>query len=186
TGVQTCALPISIELRLAGQGTVVGRTEILGTCSVPGCTPQWTASPGPLNFAYRVWSEVDQQLMNEDHLFTPGADGLVYATRIPAGETALVETFEHPGGYAKTETSIGFEGDLKNVTLRLSSLGNVSGRVVNYDGTTPVVGASVRLIGGAFDGGTTQTLADGSFVFPGIAANASFRIAVSAVSDGIS
>ncbi|HKO01724.1 MAG TPA: carboxypeptidase-like regulatory domain-containing protein, partial [Thermoanaerobaculia bacterium] len=175
----------AIELRLAGQGTVVGRTEILGTCSVPGCTPQWTASPGPLNFAYRVWSEVDQQLMNEDHLFTPGADGLVYATRIPAGETALVETFEHPGGYAKTETSIGFEGDLKNVTLRLSSLGNVSGRVVNYDGTTPVVGASVRLIGGAFDGGTTQTLADGSFVFPGIAANASFRIEASAVVDGI-
>ncbi|MCU1231698.1 MAG: LamG domain protein jellyroll fold domain protein, partial [Acidobacteria bacterium] len=142
-------------------------------------------SPGPINVTYRVWSTGDQELITQDHLFTPGADGLVHATKIPAGQSLDVETFEHPGGYSKATASIGFEGDLKTVTLRLSSLGNVSGRVVNYDGSTPVSGASVELSGGAFNGGSVTTLADGSFVFPAIAAHASFRITATALVDGI-
>jgi hypothetical protein len=175
----------AIELRLPGQGTIVTRTEILGTCSVPGCTPQWTLSPGTVRVTYRAWSNGEQMLVQQDKFFSPGADGLVRATNIPAREGATVETFEHPGGFASADATLGFEGDLKTVNLRLTSLGDVTGRIVNYDGTTPVAGASVRLEGGAFDGGTVTTLADGSFIFPAIAANKSFRITAKALVDGV-
>jgi hypothetical protein len=174
-----------LDLRLPGQGTILGTIETLGTCATPGCTPPWIRSPGPIDFAYPEWSDAEQQLIEQDHVFTPAADGIVHATNIPAGVNVNAETVDHPAGYATAGTAIGFEGDVKTIALRLSSLGTVSGRVVNYDGTTPIAGATITLTGGAVDAGTTQTQPDGSFVIPGVAAHASFRVVAEAIVDGL-
>src|SRR5260221_10804978 len=54
----------------------------------------------------------------------------------------------------------------KPVDLKLASLGSVSGRVVNYDGQTPVGGASITFAGSiVFLNGIT-TKPDGSFLIP--------------------
>src|SRR5207253_514481 len=97
----------------------------------------------------------------------------------------LIETVDHPAGYASANASVGFEGDTRNVTLRLSSLGDVTGRVFMYDGQTPVSGAIVRFFGSVANPLPVTTAADGSFKFFGIAANQGFRIQAEVTQDGV-
>ncbi|HWS71043.1 MAG TPA: Ig-like domain-containing protein, partial [Thermoanaerobaculia bacterium] len=92
---------------------------------------------------------------------------------------------EHPVGHASASTSIRFEGDRRNVDLILDSLGSVSGRVVNYDGLTPVAGASVVFDGSKVHIPATTTAFDGSFRVAAVAAEQTFRLTADVVVNGI-
>ena len=55
---------------------------------------------------------------------------------------------------------------MKSVDLKLAAMGKITGRVVNYDGQTPVGGASLRFEGSVVRLDGIQARADGSFEIP--------------------
>jgi hypothetical protein len=177
-----------IELRLPGQGTVNARILTLKRCpdTNPTCPPTYDTGTGKVVVGYRMWDDIEQELIFKERppVETDPVTELAQTTKIPVGEGISVETIDHPDGYASATTLMAFEGDVKTVDLKLEAMGSVTGRVVNYDGQTPVEGATIT-----FEGSTenleTVTKADGSFVIPSVAGAQTFRITAEATVDGI-
>lgn len=130
------------DLRLPGSGTVIVRLEMETACSTPPC---YTQATGPVALTYGVWDEAEQSMGPKTITASPDpVTGLVTFTKIPARQQIGVATVSNPAGYASTETTLGFDADVRNITLRLKTIGDVTGRVYAYDGITPVSGATVR------------------------------------------
>jgi len=171
-----------LDLHLAGQGTILTTIEIPVPCGNPPC---YSRAFGRVDAVYPVWDEAEQGPTALDHLIDMNQETNVATIKVPANVGVMVETVDHPAGYASANASVGFEGDVRNVTLRLSSLGDVTGRVFMFDGQTPVAGASVRFFGSAANLLPVTTAPDGSFKFAGVAGNQSFRIQAEVTQDGI-
>jgi hypothetical protein len=177
-----------LDLRLPGQGSIRARVLVRERCpdSNPTCTPGYGVGAAKIGVTYSIWNDIDQGMSAEERppVETDPATGYALIPNVPVG-FADVETIEHPSGYAAAQAYIAFEGESKSLDLTLASLGNVTGRVVNYDGQTPVAGATVR-----FEGGTARvegitTKADGTFVVPAMAGGQGFTITADATIDGI-
>ncbi|HXA17287.1 MAG TPA: Ig-like domain-containing protein [Thermoanaerobaculia bacterium] len=177
-----------LELRLPGQGTLKAHILTLQHCpdTNPTCTPSYAPAAGPVGVSYQMWDDAEQSLTLQERppVETDPVTGYNTITKVPIG-AAVAETIEHPDGYASASTFISFEGDVQSVDLKLAAQGAVTGRVVNYDGQTPVGGASLTFAGSVvhIDGITTKP--DGSFVIPATAGSQGFRITAEATVDGI-
>ncbi|MDQ6799844.1 MAG: Ig-like domain-containing protein, partial [Acidobacteriota bacterium] len=177
-----------VELRLPGQGTVLAKILIRKPCpnGQTSCAEDYDVAQGTVGIGYPVWDEAEQQLsMSTRSIATDAASGVAVITQVPVGQQPLVETVDHPAGYASVAVATAFDGDTRQVELKLSQLGTVSGRVFSFDGQTPIAGASVRLSGSAANLGPVITAADGAFRFAGVAANQPFRIKAEISQDGI-
>jgi len=169
------------DLHLPGQGTVVAGFKINGqNCDTGAC------ASGPVNVSYLAWDEVEQGITGQTHRVDPDPQtGHVTILKVPALSDVTVATIDNPAGYAQATTRLTFDGDSKPVTLTLSSLGDVSGRVLMPDVQSVVANAAVRLDGSVASYAAQQTKADGTFTFPAIAANQPFRITAEVTQNGI-
>ena len=172
-----------LDLRLLGQGTILATIEQQVPCANGPC---YARAFGSIDAVYPVWDDAEQSLTPLDHVVAMNQETNVATIKVPANVQVLVETVNHPSGYASKTATIGFEGDTQNVALRLSSLGDVTGRVLMFDAQTPVSGASVSFSGSVANILPVQTAPDGSFKFTGVAANQSFHLVAKVTQDGIS
>jgi hypothetical protein len=179
----------TLDLRLPGQGTIKARILQQQSCpeSNPTCTPGYGVAAGDIGIAYSMWNDIEQGMVFQERppVKTDAANGgYAVIDKVPVG-SASIETIDHPGGYASDSAFIAFEGDVKERDLKLDSLGTVTGRVVNYDGQTPVGGASLTFDGSGVHVDGVFAKADGSFSFPAMAGAQSFRVSAEALADGI-
>jgi Bacterial Ig-like domain/F5/8 type C domain len=171
------------DLRLPGAGTIVVRTEIETGCSTPPC---YAPAIGPASITYRVWDEAEQGFMAKTVTADPDpATGLVTFTKIPARQEVILATHRNPAGYATAKTTLQFDGDLQTIPLRLKTIGDVTGRVLSFDRITPVANATVRIFTKTATYAPAITAPDGTFRFPGIAADTPFTIVADLEEDGI-
>ncbi|MEO8033579.1 MAG: carboxypeptidase-like regulatory domain-containing protein, partial [Acidobacteriota bacterium] len=178
----------TLELRLPGQGTILGRMEVRKPCPAPPapCVEQWDPAFGPMSISYPVWDEAEQELKGKERVTQADTvTGVTTIAKVPVGYDIPVETVEHPAGFASSRTRFAYDGQTQSVTLRLSSLGDVTGRVLSYDGQTPVPGASVRLLNDVATYAPVTTGPDGTFKFAGVPANAAFTVVAEATQDGV-
>lgn len=171
------------DLRLPGVGTIVAKIEIEQPCSTPPCYAQ---AIGLVAMTYSVWDDFQQKVMPKTVIHDPDpVTNLVTFDKVPARQEVLLETVRHPAGYDVQKVMLSFDGDLRNVSLRLKTTGDVTGRVLAHDGITPVAGATVRIETGTATYGAATTKQDGSFVFAGIAANIEFNAIAELNQDGV-
>ncbi|HVG22679.1 MAG TPA: carboxypeptidase regulatory-like domain-containing protein, partial [Thermoanaerobaculia bacterium] len=171
------------DVRLPGSGTVVVKLEMEQPCSTPPCYAQ---AIGPVAMTYSVWDDYMQKVMPKTVVRDPDpSTNLVTFTRVPARQDLLFETVRHPGGYAQQSVRLVYDGDLRNINLRLKTIGDVSGRVYAHDGITPVAGATVRITTGTAVYAPATTKQDGSFVFAAIPANTNFDVVAELRQDGV-
>ncbi|HJT17162.1 MAG TPA: carboxypeptidase-like regulatory domain-containing protein, partial [Thermoanaerobaculia bacterium] len=176
------------DLRLPGQGTVLAKILVRKPCPVgqTTCAEEYDLAQGTLGVTYRVWDEAEQQLSQSTRtVSTDPTTSVATISQIPVGEQPSIATVDNPAGYAAASIGPAFDGDTREVELKVSQLGDATGRVVSFDGQTPIAGASVRLEGSAATLGPVFTGSDGSFHFAGVAANQSFRVIADVTADGI-
>jgi Bacterial Ig-like domain/Carboxypeptidase regulatory-like domain len=172
-----------VDLRLPGQGKVIARLEIEQTCGTPPCFAQVI---GPAAITYGVWDEREQSVGPRTIEVTPdGATGLVTFDKVPARQNVKVETVRNPVGYSSATAYLAFDGDVRNVSLRMKDVGDVTGRVFSHDRQTPLAGAVVRFSGGPVSYAPQVTAPDGSFRFAAIGANVAFRLTAESNADGV-
>ncbi len=165
------------DLRLPGSGTVVVRLEMEGSS---------TQVIGPVSLTYGAWDEAEQSMMEKTIEGTPDPNsGLVTFTKVPARMEFSVATVRNPAGFASGNGQLAYDGDVRNLTLRLKTIGDVSGRVYAYDGVTPVSGATVRIFTRNATYAPAITNPDGTFRFAGIAAATDFTLIADLDRDGI-
>jgi Bacterial Ig-like domain len=171
------------DLRLPGAGTVNVRIEVEQSCSTPPCYAQ---ALGPAAITYRYWDIFQQNESTKSVTAEPDpVTGIVTFTKVPARQWITVETVRHPLGHASQQVYLGYDGDARNVALRLKDIGDVTGRVFAHDGITPVSGAAVRIVTGNSVYSSQLSKPDGAFRFPAIAANLAFEIIADVSQDGI-
>lgn len=164
------------DLRLPGHGTIITKLEGGNGSQILG----------PAAITYRVWDEAEQGIgLRRVEVNQDATSGLVTFTKIPTRQTVTVETVRNPAGYASAQVQLTYDGEARNVTLTMQDLGDVTGRVFAHDLQTPISGATVRLTGGPADYGVKITNPDGSFRFPAVAANTSFRLVADYTQDGV-
>ncbi|HEX7831344.1 MAG TPA: hypothetical protein VF787_16930, partial [Thermoanaerobaculia bacterium] len=170
------------DLRLPGAGTIVVRLELEGAC--PTCPP--TPASGPVAVTYLVWDEASQGMYPKTVEFQADpATGIVTLTKIPARQDVTLATVRNPAGYATARAYLAYDGDVRNVTLRMQTIGDVTGRVLGHDGITPVSGATVRIVTGGATYSPVLTKPDGTFTFFAIPAATSFDLVAEINSDGL-
>lgn len=177
-----------IELRLPGQGTALTKILVRKPCPIgqTSCPDDYDIAQGMVALTSRVWSEDEQQLVSYTrNIDADPTTGIATIGQIPAADNALVETVNHPAGYAAARIAVAFDGDTRQIDLKLSSIGDVTGRVLSYDGQTPIAGATVRFAGSIANLGPVVTGNDGTFRFAGVAANQTFRVTAEVTQDGI-
>jgi hypothetical protein len=173
-----------LELRLPGQGTILGHIQVAKSCDKPPCG--WDPAFGPLAVTYRVWDDAEQSTKTQERVVQADpTTNVTTITQVPAGMQVGIATVDHPAGFASTTLTLGYEGETRDVTLQLSSLGDVTGRVLSYDGQTPVAGASVRLVNSVAQYAPVTTGSDGGFKFAGVPANTAFTLVADVTQDGI-
>jgi hypothetical protein len=170
------------DLRLPGAGTIVVRLEVEGACA--GCPA--TPAIGPVAVTYTVWDEASQGLYAKTIEVEPDPiTGIVTLTKIPARQNVTIATVRNPAGYATAAAYLAYDGDVRNVTLRMKTIGDVTGRVLAHDGVTPVSGATVRINTGTATYAPVLTRPDGTFTFFAIPAATSFDITAELNQDGV-
>ncbi|HWW61736.1 MAG TPA: hypothetical protein VN181_10250, partial [Thermoanaerobaculia bacterium] len=176
------------DVRLPGQGSVKARVLVQKRCpdATPDCPVEYDVGAGTIGVAYSVWHDGEQSLVVQDRepVATDPVTGIATINGVPAGN-ASVETLAHPSGYASGNVFIRFDADERPIDLRLSTLGNVSGRVVDYDGVSPIAGATVRFNGNLANLGTVTTGADGTFRFNAVGANQNFTLVAEGTDNGV-
>jgi len=171
------------DLRLPGQGKVIAKLEIEQSCTTPPCYAQVI---GPAAITYAAWDEREQSMGPRTIEVAPdAATGLVTFDKVPARQNARVETVRNPVGYATTTAYLAYDGDVRQVSLQMKDVGDVTGRVLMHDRQTPISGAAVRLTGGNATYAPQITAPDGSFRFPGVGANIAFRLTAEYATDGV-
>jgi hypothetical protein len=189
-----------LELHLPGQGTVNARILTLKRCpdsnpnctipacptTDPACSDRYDTQPGVVGASYLMWSDGDQALTFQERpgVNTDPVTGFAAITKVPVGGLT-VETIDHPSGYDSENAYISREGDVQNAYLKLAAMGDVTGRVVNYDGQSPVAGAKLTFQGSSVNVTEIPTQVDGSFKVPAMAGGQTFRIIAEATVDGI-
>ncbi|HEX9406616.1 MAG TPA: Ig-like domain-containing protein, partial [Thermoanaerobaculia bacterium] len=176
------------ELRLPGQGTVLAKILVRKPCPIgqTTCAEEYDVAQGVLGIGYRIWDEAEQQLsISSRTVSTDPTTSVATIAQVPVGEQPVVATVDHPAGYAAISVAPAFDGDTRQIELKLAQLGDVTGRVLAFDGQTPIAGVSVRLAGSAANLGPVFTASDGSFHFAAVAANQPFRITAEVTQDGI-
>ncbi|HUP60265.1 MAG TPA: carboxypeptidase regulatory-like domain-containing protein [Thermoanaerobaculia bacterium] len=172
------------DLRLPGSGTVVVRVEVEQSCSTPPCG--YAPAIGPVALSYAVWDEAEQGMRGVTIEGTPDPNtGLVTFTKVPARQNLGVATARNPLGYAATSAYLSYDGDVRNVTLRLKTIGDVTGRVYAHDGVTPISGATVRIYNNRATYPPAITNPDGTFRFAGFPAGTSFSVVADLDRDGV-
>ncbi|HEY6211812.1 MAG TPA: Ig-like domain-containing protein, partial [Vicinamibacterales bacterium] len=165
------------DLRLPGSGTVIVRLEMEGSSA---------QVIGPVSLTYGVWDEAEQSMIGKTIEGTPDPNsGLVTFTKVPARQSFSVATVRNPAGFAAANGQLAYDGDVRNITLRLQTIGDVSGRVFAYDGVTPLSGATVRIFTRNATYAPAITNPDGSFRFAGIPAATGFTLVADLDRDGI-
>ena len=165
----------SLNLRLPGQGTV--RVKLAADIDVIG----------DVKIVYPAWEEADMDLAPKEILRSTSENGVAgYASfaGIPALHDFTVSSTHPTYGYAATTAKVGFDGDVRSLTLQLNKLSTVRGVVYAIDGRTPVPGAAVRIEDGRQNQGIQTTLPDGSFEFRNVPAGVSFRVIAEVTQDG--
>ncbi|HEX6084063.1 MAG TPA: Ig-like domain-containing protein, partial [Thermoanaerobaculia bacterium] len=163
------------DLRLPGIGTIVVKLEMEGGDAL-----------GPVALTYAAWDDYMQMMMPKTVVREPDpSTNLVTFTKVPARQDVLLATVRHPGGYAEESVRLLFDGDARSITLRLKTIGNVSGRVLAHDGITPVAGATVRITTRTAVYAPATTKQDGSFLFAAIPADTDFDVVAELRQDGI-
>ena len=178
----------TLELRLPGQGTILGKMEIRKPCPQPPapCTEEWDPAFGTMGVTYPVWNDDEQEMESRERVLQADPiTGVTTIDKVPVGDNVPVYTIDHPAGFAQSSVQFAYDGEVRTITLRLSSLGDVTGRVLSFDGQTPVAGASVQLVNGTASFAPAITGPDGSFKFSGVAANIGFRIIAETTQDGV-
>ena len=171
------------DLRLPGSGTLNVRIEVEQSCSTPPCYAQ---ALGPASITYRYWDIFQQSVSTKTVTAEPDpVTGIVTFTRVPARQWITVDTVRNPLGHAQEKVFLGYDGDARNVHLRLKDIGDVTGRVFAFDGITPVSGAAVRIVTRNAIDSTQLSRPDGSFRFAAIPADFSFEIVADVSQDGI-
>ena len=173
-GVSFAGQIAAVTLRLPGQGSVRGRILQQTEAGV------MTQLAGQMRLWYHQWSDREQNAVTAAVVVpaTPSADAVF--SNIPVLQDLHLETFESEG-YASTDFRLGFDGDVQPKTLTLSTLSNISGRVISIDGYTPVSGASVSLGGKDFQ----TTGLDGSFTFRNLAPGSGYTMVAEFNQNGI-
>lgn len=170
------------DLRLPGSGTIVVRLEVEGSCA--GCPP--TQAIGPVAVTYSVWDDAAQGLYPKTIELAPDPiSGLITIPRVPARQDVTLATVRNPAGYASAVAYLAYDGDVRNVTLRMKTIGDVTGRVLAQDGITPVSGATVRINTGTATYSPVLTRPDGTFTFFAIPAATSFEVTAELNQDGL-
>ncbi|HEX2835650.1 MAG TPA: Ig-like domain-containing protein [Thermoanaerobaculia bacterium] len=170
------------DLRLPGSGTIVVRLEVEGSCA--GCPP--TQAIGPVAVTYYVWDDAAQGLYPKTIELAPDPiSGLITIPKVPARQDVTLATVRNPAGYASAVAYLAYDGDVRNVTLRMKTIGDVTGRVLAHDGVTPVSGATVRINTGTATYSPVLTRPDGTFTFFAIPAATSFEITAELNQDGL-
>ncbi|HWW60025.1 MAG TPA: hypothetical protein VN181_01535, partial [Thermoanaerobaculia bacterium] len=172
------------DLRLPGQGTVVTKVFLeQPNCGPPAC---YSLTYATASITYPVWNDEEQQFDTQvDTVTSDPATNVITFTKVPALIDTQIATVDHPAGYASATTKLLLEGDVRNINMFLTSVGDVSGRVYLVDRRTPAAGASVRFLTGNYTYQTVQAGPDGSFRFPAIARGVGFRIQAEMFQDGI-
>ncbi|HEX7831273.1 MAG TPA: discoidin domain-containing protein [Thermoanaerobaculia bacterium] len=174
------------DIRLPGQGTVVTRIELRQPDEACSVVPCYTQAFGRVALGYSVWDETEQGTAPKTVILEADQTTLLNTfVKIPAQQQIVVYTDRHPAGYAGTDLRLLYEGDLRNVTLRLDTLGDVTGRVYAHDGQTPIANALVELKNNRVVYGKKLTASDGSFRFPAVMAGLEFQVVAQYVQDGI-
>lgn len=170
------------DLRLPGSGTLVVKLQLEGACN--GCPP--SPASGPVAVTYSVWDEASQGLYPKTIEVQPDSvTGIVTIPKIPARQNVTIATVRNPAGYASASAYLAYDGDVRNVTLTMKTIGDVTGRVLGHDGITPVSGATVRIAAGNATYSPVLTRPDGTFTFFAIPAATSFEITAEVNQDGV-
>ncbi|HEX8169927.1 MAG TPA: Ig-like domain-containing protein, partial [Thermoanaerobaculia bacterium] len=178
-----------LDLRLPGQGKIITKIELRlpdDACTAANPPPCYGSAFGTCSVSYAVWDDAEQQFrIDTFEVAANEATQLVTFDKVPAQQPVTIQTVRHPAGFAAESRILGYEGDVRNVTLRLESLGDVTGRVFFHDRQTPVSGAVVRLVNDRVVFGAQATKPDGSFRFPAVQKGLSFRIVADYSENGI-
>ncbi|MFP5245141.1 MAG: collagen binding domain-containing protein, partial [Thermoanaerobaculia bacterium] len=177
----------TVDMRLPGQGIIITRLELRQSQDAcPTSAPCYTQAFGKVAASYSVWDEVEQQTKTKIVILDADPSTQLNTFRkIPALQQTAVYTDRHPAGHAGTMVTLAYEGDVRNITLRMESLGDVTGRVFAHDRQTPINGALVKLTNANVIYGTEATKPDGSFRFAAVQANLGFRLIAEYTQDGI-
>ena len=175
-----------VDMRLPGQGNVIARVEARqpdAACAVPPC---YAPAIGRVAIQYAAWDDFEQH--SSAKTIVVDADSVTQTNafqKVPALQTLSVYTDQNPAGFASSSATVGYDGDVRNVTLRLESIGDVTGRVFAHDRQTPIAGALVELENSSVVFGAQVTKPDGSFRFAAVPASLSFRVVAESSRDGI-
>ena len=145
---------VTTPVVLMASGRVTGRFMTAdGSATIPFA--QVTLSVGPVR-AYA----------------TTAADGTFELRSIPIGRFSIEANDTMSGRLGRASDELRFEGHVVDVTVLQVPRGVVTGVVVQFDGTTPVPAANVRIESDAVVRTSLQatTRADGTFRFEGIPA----------------
>ncbi|HEX6642192.1 MAG TPA: Ig-like domain-containing protein, partial [Thermoanaerobaculia bacterium] len=152
-------------------------------CGPPAC---YSLTFATASITYPVWNDEEQDFVTAVETKTSDpATNIITFTQVPAQTDTFIATVDHPAGYASTSTKLLIEGDVRNIDMFLTSVGDVSGRVFLHDRRTPAAGAAVRFLTGNYTYATVQAGPDGSFRFPGIPRSTGFRVQAEMFQDGI-
>lgn len=160
-----------LDLRLPGQGNIIATIKPEG-------------SFGRVGIDYPAWDEFEQRVGVKTKV-VDSSSGVNTLQQIPAKQPVTLYTVDNLAGFASAPGFVEYDGEVKEVTLELSSTGDVSGRVFAHDRHTPLAGALVKLENGSFVYGSQLTKPDGSFRFPAVSANLSFRVVAESSRDGV-
>ncbi|MCM2314884.1 MAG: Ig-like domain-containing protein, partial [Thermoanaerobaculia bacterium] len=165
---------VSRTLRLPGQGQVLVSLQSAGTKQL-----------GDVRLEFRAWSEAEQDIAEKVVLASTqdppgsGIPGYARFARVPAQQTVTVSADLAAQGSASQALRLAWDGQVLQSDLQLGTRARGRGRVLHFDGLTPIVGASVAIVDGLQDSGVQVTGEHGSFEFADVPPGIDFRLTAS-------
>ncbi|MGK2860043.1 MAG: Ig-like domain-containing protein [Thermoanaerobaculia bacterium] len=136
---------------------------------------------GDVELAYSAWDDVEQDVVTKTRRLSTldaasGTPGFAKFLKVPAQQNVTVSATLGAQGNASASQRLNWEGQLLQVDLQLGTRARVRGRVLHFDGITPIAGAAVRISGIGQDPGPQYSAADGSFEFADAPPATGFRL----------
>lgn len=172
---------VSRTLRLPGQGQILVSLQSAGTKQL-----------GPVRLDYTAWDDALKELAPRSRTLStadPAGSGIAgYArfTGVPVRQRLSVSADLAQQGNASASAELGWDGQTAQLDLQLGTRARVRGRVLHFDGVTPVEGAVVTIEDGVSLPASTVTAGDGSFEFGEVAPGVEARVTANFHDGGIS
>lgn len=142
-----------VDIVMRGRGSIAGRV---------------IAEDGRVIAGASINAKAESNTTQEFFSVVSNEKGEFLIKGVPVGRTQLVAVKGKLQGMATTEVSLGGMVGMVDITVASGKTGNVTGRVLQHDGVTPVAYAYVALGNGSITFFATRTDSEGGFRFENV------------------